>query len=110
MSKRKAFFCFVLVMCILLLLCILCIFYSYYARLPKFFSTRQITVGNGETLWHIAKREYPNSNLQEVIHYIREINDIKDPGKLQPGQVLELPVFEEVRCAEVIKDGKNKGK
>ncbi len=21
-----------------------------------------------------------------------------DPGKLQPGQVLELPVFEEVRC------------
>ena len=110
MPKRKAFFCFVVVMCILSLICIICIRYSKYTRSPKFFSTRQITVGNGETLWHIVQREYPNANIQEIVHHIRELNGITDPGKLQPGQVLELPVFEEVGCAEVIKDGKNKGK
>ena len=41
-------------------------------------------------------REYPNVNIQEIVHHLRELNGITDPGKLQPGQVLELPVFEEV--------------
>ena len=97
MSKRKAFFCFVLVMCILLLLCILCIFYSYYAQPPKNFKTKTVVISQGDTLWRIAQRERPNGNIQELVYYIREVNSIKDPGSLQPGQEILVPVLDGIK-------------
>ena len=96
MSKRKAFFCFVLVMCILLLLCILCIFYSYYAQ-PKNFETKTVVISQGDTLWRIAQRERPNGNIQELVYYIREVNSTKDPGSLQPGQEILVPVLDGIK-------------
>ena len=85
-----------------LLLCSLCFFYTKYTTCTKnIYNTRPVIVSQGDTLWSIAKREFPGSewDLQEVIYYIREVNPGLNPGSLQRGQEIRIPVFfrEEVR-------------
>lgn len=49
---------------------------------------RQYTVKTGDNLWLIAKRELNDGNKHTEI---AELNDLKDPSLIQPGQVLQLP-------------------
>lgn len=51
------------------------------------------TVGNGDTLWSIANRYYPDEHTGEMVWAIRKVNDLLGPGGpiLQPGQELWIP-------------------
>lgn len=91
MNRYEAFL-FIVILTILSLICIVCSLYTNYARSAKHFETKTVVVSQGDTLWRIAQREQPNGNIQELVYYIREINDIKDPGNLRPGQEILLPV------------------
>lgn len=80
---------------LLLLLCSIWFCYTKYTAPPeKYFDTRTAIVAHGETLWSIAKREYPEMHPQEAIYYIREYNPGIEPGRLRRGQELKLPVLE----------------
>ena len=50
--------------------------------------------GEGDTLWHLVgsvmEREGDSRDVREVIHYAREISNIK--GTLQPGDVILIPI------------------
>ncbi len=51
------------------------------------------TVGQGDTLWSIANRYYPDEHTGEMVWAIRKANELLGPGGpvLQPGQVLWIP-------------------
>ena len=50
------------------------------------------TVGNGDTLWSIANRYYPDEHTGEMVWAIRKAMSWKSGGPvLQPGQVLWIP-------------------
>jgi len=98
MNRHEAFLVIV-ILALLSLLSIVCLFYANYARSAKHFETKTVVVSQGDTLWRIAQREQPNGNIQELVYYIREINDIKDPGNLRPGQEILVPVFDSIKCA-----------
>lgn len=50
--------------------------------------------GEGDTLWHLVgsvmEREGDSRDVREVIHYAREISNIK--GTLQPGDIVLIPI------------------
>lgn len=50
--------------------------------------------GEGDTLWHLVggvmQREGDTRDIREVIHYTKEISNIKD--SLQPGDVVLIPI------------------
>lgn len=50
--------------------------------------------GEGDTLWHLVgdvmEREGDSRDLREVIHYTKEISNLK--GSLQPGDVILIPI------------------
>lgn len=50
--------------------------------------------GEGDTLWHLVgdvmEREGDSRDLREVIHYTKEISNIKH--SLQPGDVVLIPI------------------
>jgi phage tail protein X len=50
-------------------------------------------VGQGDTLWSIAERYYPDAHTGEMVWAIRKASDLLDPGGpvLQPGQRLWIP-------------------
>ena len=51
-------------------------------------------VEQGDSLWLVAYKlhsYYPSSDIRDIIHEIREINNIDDPASLQVGQELYLP-------------------
>ena len=52
------------------------------------------TAGEGDTLWNIVgdvmSQEGDRRDLREVIHYTRQISNIK--GTLQPGDVILIPI------------------
>lgn len=98
MNRHEAFLVIV-ILTTLSLLCIVCSLYTNYARSTMFFETKAVVVSQGDTLWRIAQREQPDGNTQELVYYIREINDIEDPGSLQPGQEILVPVFDSIKCA-----------
>ena len=53
----------------------------------------EYVVGNGDTLWGIVERYYPDAHTGEMVWAIRSANDLLGPGGpiLQPGQVLWIP-------------------
>ena len=53
----------------------------------------EYVVGNGDTLWGIVERYYPDSHTGEMVWAIRKANDLLGPGGpiLQPGQVIYIP-------------------
>lgn len=50
--------------------------------------------GEGDTLWYLVgdvmQREGDRRDLREVIHYTKEISNLK--GSLQPGDVILIPI------------------
>ena len=50
--------------------------------------------GEGDTLWHLVgsvmEHEGDSRDVREVIHYAREISNIK--GTLQPGDTVLIPI------------------
>lgn len=57
---------------------------------------REHIVGRGQTLWQIAgqhiKDQDETCDIREFIYLISQANGIKDAGKIQPGQVLLIPL------------------
>lgn len=54
----------------------------------------KVTAADGDTLWHmvgdVMQREGDRRDLREVIHYTKEISNLK--GSLQPGDVVLIPI------------------
>jgi nucleoid-associated protein YgaU len=48
------------------------------------------TVSQGDTLWGIASKLYPGSHTGKAVYEIRKLNNIDDPGSIQPGQVIKV--------------------
>jgi nucleoid-associated protein YgaU len=50
-------------------------------------------VHKGDTLWGICKQVYGDmQDTREMVYLMRKLNNIEDPGALQPGMKLYLPV------------------
>lgn len=53
-----------------------------------------VTANAGDTLWHIVgdvmDREGDMRDVREVIHYSKEISNLK--GDLQPGDIVLIPI------------------
>jgi LysM repeat protein len=45
-------------------------------------------ISKGDTLWSIASRFYPGSHTGKAVYEIRKLNNIDDPGSIQPGQTI----------------------
>ena len=54
----------------------------------------KVIAADGDTLWHLVggvmNQEGDRRDVREVIHYAREISNIK--GTLQPGDVVLIPI------------------
>jgi nucleoid-associated protein YgaU len=50
----------------------------------------QIIVQRGQNLWMLARRSY-GSGLRYTVIYQANQSQIRDPGKIYPGQVLSVP-------------------
>lgn len=57
-------------------------------------SVQEVTVKSGDTLWDIASRSTgSNIDVREVVHTVKELNNISDSGALTPGTKLKIPVY-----------------
>lgn len=63
---------------------------------PEFKYYKTVTVHADESLWDIAKENYPEDHYKSVNTYICEIctiNSIKDAGKINAGEALIIPYY-----------------
>jgi membrane-bound lytic murein transglycosylase D len=58
---------------------------STRARMPNASARREHTVGEGETLWGIARR------YETTVESLRRANDLDEDDQIQPGQKLRIP-------------------
>ena len=76
----------------------ICIFSNSVAYSSAEVQLKEIYVGNGETLWSIAREElnnnlyYSNKDVREVISNIKKINNLSS-STLQIGQKLAIPTI-----------------
>lgn len=49
-----------------------------------------VTVERGDTLWGVAREHCQKMSTDEAVFYLRELNDIEDPGLMQPGDEIVL--------------------
>lgn len=78
-----------------LLLAVYAVSYTIYHRNQILAQIEWIeyTVQPGDTLWRIARTYCPPTiQLNYWLHEIREANGISNPGGLQIGQVIQVPV------------------
>lgn len=79
---------------ILLLACCVWQAWDYTHPQPVERYVVKVTAANGDTLWNLVgdvmDREGDMRDVREVIHYAREISNIK--GTLQPGDVVLIPI------------------
>lgn len=77
-----------------ILLAACCVWAAWDATRPVDNYVVKTVAGEGDTLWHLVgsvmEREGDSRDVREVIHYAREISNIK--GMLQPGDVLLIPI------------------
>jgi len=77
-----------------ILLAACCIWAAYDYSRPVDRYVVKTVAGEGDTLWHLVgsvmEREGDRRDVREVIHYAREISNIK--GTLQPGDVILIPI------------------
>ena len=71
-----------------------CIWAAYDYSRPVDRYVVKVTAADGDTLWHLVgsvmSQEGDRRDVREVIHYAREISNIK--GTLQPGDVVLVPI------------------
>lgn len=71
-----------------------CIWAAYDYTRPVDRYVVKTVAGEGDTLWHLVgsvmEREGDSRDVREVIHYAREISNIK--GTLQPGDIVLIPI------------------
>ena len=46
----------------------------------------------GQSLWDICSKLKSSEDIRTIIDRCRMVNDVKDPGALQPGKVLQIRV------------------
>ena len=77
---------------ILLAACCIWAVYDYSRPVDRY--VVKTVDGEGDTLWHLVgsvmEREGDSRDVREVIHYAREISNIK--GTLQPGDIVLIPI------------------
>lgn len=79
---------------LMILLAACCVWAAWDATRPVDNYVVKTVVGEGDTLWHLVgsvmEREGDSRDVREVIHYAREISNIK--GTLQPGDTVLIPI------------------
>ncbi|MBS5520134.1 MAG: LysM peptidoglycan-binding domain-containing protein [Acidaminococcus sp.] len=53
---------------------------------PSEYLTFEGVVYTGDSLWSVCEKYAPYEDMQTIIQRVREDNNFKDPGALQPGQ------------------------
>lgn len=76
------------------LLAACCVWAAYDYTRPVDRYVVKVTAAHGDTLWHLVggvmSQEGDRRDVREVIHYAREISNIK--GTLQPGDIVLIPI------------------
>lgn len=79
---------------LMILLAACCVWAAWDATRPTEKYVVKATASEGDTLWHLVgsamEREGDSRDVREVIHYAREISNIK--GTLQPGDIVLIPI------------------
>lgn len=52
----------------------------------------EVVVRPGDTLWSLARQYAPSMDPREAVYIIRTANGGIDPGRVQPGDVLLIPM------------------
>lgn len=77
---------------VLMVACCIWTAYDYSRPVEKF--VVKTTAGEGDTLWRLVgsvmEQEGDRRDVREVIHYTRQISNIK--GTLQPGDTVLIPI------------------
>lgn len=57
---------------------------------------REVTVMEGDTLWHIAKNNLPHTNydIRKLIYDIKEMNQM-ETASIYPGDIIKVPLIAE---------------
>jgi nucleoid-associated protein YgaU len=58
---------------------------------PQFTHTISVQVGAGQTLWSIAQETNPTENPATVVEKIADLNNLRTPADIAPGQTLQVP-------------------
>lgn len=88
-------FCLICILAIISLLVIYPVFYTicYRNEIIRNISWIEYEVKAGDSLWQIARTHCPVTvNIQHWIHEIRTQNQIANPGALQVGSIVRIPV------------------
>jgi len=59
---------------------------------PQFTHTISVQVGAGQSLWSIAQETNPGVNAASVVEQIADLNNLRTPADITPGQTLQIPV------------------
>lgn len=52
-----------------------------------------ISVNDGDSLWTLAKNHVPKDmDIREYVYHVAKYNDV-DPGDLNPGEKIKLPIY-----------------
>ena len=71
--------------------------FDYSKVLPSHVVTYSYRIQEGDTLWSVASDvALPEDDIRKVIFEIMEDNKIKNPGKIQPGTVIQITVERKV--------------
>jgi nucleoid-associated protein YgaU len=58
---------------------------------PQFTHTISVEVGAGQSLWSIARETNPTENPATVVEKIADLNNLRGPADVTPGQTLQVP-------------------
>jgi nucleoid-associated protein YgaU len=58
---------------------------------PQFSHTISVQVGAGQSLWSIAQETNPTENAATVVGKIADLNNLRTPADITPGQTLQVP-------------------
>jgi nucleoid-associated protein YgaU len=58
---------------------------------PQFSHTISVQVGAGQSLWSIAQETNPTENPATVVGKIADLNNLRTPADITPGQTLQVP-------------------
>jgi nucleoid-associated protein YgaU len=57
----------------------------------QFTHTVSVQVGAGQSLWSIAQETNPSEDPATVVEKIADLNNLRTPADLTPGQTLQVP-------------------